>query len=798
MLENSISEAAADSFDAQKPRGQLIDDERSIEHDEDRSQGPSDVEDSYSVTEGDDESVDSRSAIVSDDELRDKLMDVVEVILSVDSRLKSVEKKFSKGPSPEQKAEVDEGKPTQRTSCIPQMRVLDWYNFKHRWIGDKGYAIEVLKGPAKYYPDYNDWKKEERNYDKSKKTGNGPVRPQSAVEHEVLTPQDVPERIRIVSSPLIAIITELDPIGFDLDLTPGIMLRPYRRLVRMEDELMKHLAVLEAKWGVAEKEDLERKAECRSSNAEHEHMPREAPEDDSEKITSDAGPEVSHTADGTSQDELDKREHQSLTPLDPLTDSIEALRDLRCLKRFFEVYIHPTVNRLRNRTARKIRFADLWYLFPHGEEVFIPAAHESEASSTFTQSSESSRAYQSLYRVYDHSGGRVPLSMLNDDESDDYGPTSSPTKGAHPFCMMCYYIDWTSKSYSPVSHEIEIKPFDNEKDITSLEVYPAGYHENFDPIRQQLLERGRKFLKLTKPTHMSYYGRTYNSHPGGGTGHLSATSFVESEVMVDFEQSPHYWRPDFGLLECSDYTRETTGDWDSVVYKDKEHTEVDTTVPESTFLDHDDEKWLRDHARGNDSFLRDWDLYQGSRRSEPIQNLERISDLVLLPSRVIGYSYRDRTFNAFNIDHLEPTSQNTEGFDGLELPKGHRKLVEALVKEHFIKKEAYEKYGKSTPGMDIVSGKGKGLIMLLHGCPGVGKTSTAECVAQSTGRPLFPITCGDLGLTPEEVEKSLTDKFRLADKWNCVMLLDEADIFLARRDKVSMQRNALVSGRPPL
>jgi len=44
----------------------------------------------------------------------------------------------------------------------------------------------------------------------------------------------------------------------------------------------------------------------------------------------------------------------------------------------------------------------------------------------------------------------------------------------------------------------------------------------------------------------------------------------------------------------------------------------------------------------------------------------------------------------------------------------------------------------------------------------------------------------------------LTAKFRLAAKWNCVMLIDEADIFLARRDKLDLQRNALVSGKLPL
>ena len=62
---------------------------------------------------------------------------------------------------------------------------------------------------------------------------------------------------------------------------------------------------------------------------------------------------------------------------------------------------------------------------------------------------------------------------------------------------------------------------------------------------------------------------------------------------------------------------------------------------------------------------------------------------------------------------------------------------------------------------------------------------------------------GDLGLTPTDVEAKLQQVFRLAQAWDCVMLLDEADIFLAQRTATDTERNALVSGKgvkpcPPL
>lgn len=66
-------------------------------------------------------------------------------------------------------------------------------------------------------------------------------------------------------------------------------------------------------------------------------------------------------------------------------------------------------------------------------------------------------------------------------------------------------------------------------------------------------------------------------------------------------------------------------------------------------------------------------------------------------------------------------------------------------------------------------------------------------MADHTRRPLYPITCGDLGDTAEAVERNLERCFQLAHKWGCVLLLDEADVFLAERNKTDLKRNALVS-----
>lgn len=83
--------------------------------------------------------------------------------------------------------------------------------------------------------------------------------------------------------------------------------------------------------------------------------------------------------------------------------------------------------------------------------------------------------------------------------------------------------------------------------------------------------------------------------------------------------------------------------------------------------------------------------------------------------------------------------------------------------------------------------------MLLHGGPGTGKTFTAETVAEFAEKPLYRVTCGDIGTKPEAVEQYLESVLYLGKTWDCVVLLDEADVFLEERGLQDLERNALVS-----
>ncbi|KAJ3043363.1 hypothetical protein HDU99_009986 [Rhizoclosmatium hyalinum] len=94
--------------------------------------------------------------------------------------------------------------------------------------------------------------------------------------------------------------------------------------------------------------------------------------------------------------------------------------------------------------------------------------------------------------------------------------------------------------------------------------------------------------------------------------------------------------------------------------------------------------------------------------------------------------------------------------------------------------------------LDLINGKGGGLIFLLHGCPGVGKTLTAESVAEHLHKPLYSVSAGELGTDVASLERKLSEILEVASAWSAVILIDEADIFLERRSENDIERNALV------
>ncbi len=166
---------------------------------------------------------------------------------------------------------------------------------------------------------------------------------------------------------------------------------------------------------------------------------------------------------------------------------------------------------------------------------------------------------------------------------------------------------------------------------------------------------------------------------------------------------------------------------------------------------------------------------------------------LLMPPDIHGFYLNEKKWSKLFVEHIEPVSWNKKAYERLVLPPQTKDLVRALVTVRSSQRGIKQGLGGAGKRMDITSGKGNGLIMLLHGGPGTGKTLTAESVAEIAEMPLYRVTCGDIGTDSEAVEQYLNTVLHLGKNWNCVLLLDEADIFLEERSMADLARNTLVS-----
>jgi DNA polymerase III delta prime subunit len=221
------------------------------------------------------------------------------------------------------------------------------------------------------------------------------------------------------------------------------------------------------------------------------------------------------------------------------------------------------------------------------------------------------------------------------------------------------------------------------------------------------------------------------------------------------------------------------------------------------FVSHHEDKGRESHHSGDERYMVDLktysELHPSDQKASSDWREEQIDDVgaeamkrdsppdsnfvFLVPVKIKAYNLKQKKWVDLRVDRLSEVVWNKEAFKSLVLDNKTKNLIQALISNQL----------EAENSTDLISGKGNGLILLLHGGPGTGKTLTAESVAEIAEKPLFPVTCGDIGTEPEKVEIYLESALNLGKTWGCVVLLDEADVFLEQRSLADLQRNALVS-----
>jgi len=77
-----------------------------------------------------------------------------------------------------------------------------------------------------------------------------------------------------------------------------------------------------------------------------------------------------------------------------------------------------------------------------------------------------------------------------------------------PFVLDCFCIDFDGTNFGPLPHKFMLAEYEGEVSITSLEVFPARFAQNFEHTKRALIKRGKRFVKLAKVAHKYYSGKT--------------------------------------------------------------------------------------------------------------------------------------------------------------------------------------------------------------------------------------------------------------------------------------------------
>ncbi|KUI68921.1 ATPase family AAA domain-containing protein 3 [Cytospora mali] len=375
-------------------------------------------------------------------------------------------------------------------------------------------------------------------------------------------------------------------------------------------------------------------------------------------------------------------------------------------------------------------FAMLWMMLKPGTTVYVRSRPEEVPSAMVIKSVEEDPA----------------IIFRNDNERA-------------PYKIRLWHLDFDGRRVGRRLQEKTLIQFDGEREITSLQVFPCHFLDRQDnaSTRKQVIERGKKWYGLLKGK--MFNGRVYvdsTSYWGDGTDEAPP-----SLGSIDNDPS------NIGGCTCSVCTSKRSEAQLTRLQLWKGYEDIDPFDIESLELE--------------------------DRDTNTRLGIDKNHRYLICTPVIGGLVLKKRTWEKLDTAYCSEVQPRDKAIDNLVLTKSRKDMIKALLHNYSMNGSGNPGKVPDTWSADFIEDKGDGRIFLLHGPPGVGKTYTAECIAEYTGRPLISLTCGDIGTEEEDVEKHLQKWFALGEKWGAVMLIDEADVYLETRQPGDLKRNGLVS-----
>ena len=359
---------------------------------------------------------------------------------------------------------------------------------------------------------------------------------------------------------------------------------------------------------------------------------------------------------------------------------------------------------------------------------------------------------------------------------------------------------WEEKS-------LVIPEFKGNMPINELAHYPLEHHPEGEKLSKRLIARGKKALDLQGLKYCCYDGIALH-HPDEKT---IEKHNVESRILVDVVGYNKYHLSK-GKRESKD---PVTGRNRAIQRAGKRRQNMSShqyAFDDDTGLYHPNDTGAGDSNidgvelpdQNSDSKTKNVRLTEEQQQRNKEEMLENEEDLAFMSDTICGYALKNKLWVDFYIEDIKPMAWNDQAYDHLVYDHQQKDLVLSFVEHHKRQTNPTSTIGAkskvkgksvSAPGTveDVILGKGQGLILLLSGPPGTGKTLTAEAVADRAHRPLFYLQAEDLGINAAALGANVKKVFEMATDWDAVILLDEADVFMAERNPNDIHRNELVS-----
>ncbi|GKT59638.1 AAA family ATPase [Colletotrichum tofieldiae] len=368
------------------------------------------------------------------------------------------------------------------------------------------------------------------------------------------------------------------------------------------------------------------------------------------------------------------------------------------------------------------------------------------------------------------------------------------------------YLEFDGKQFGYGTLCEEVPDFRGARKISSLSAFPLDFHRDKEAVKSALVDRGKKFVQLGGVHYRSHHGLAYYKKKKA-----VIKVNINGRVMVDpaihRRINPNYQvsvvRPkDYDVLsdsedsedekscgEGSDSKNGCGSDDDACekmvtrVVRDPKGNVRMVRAPKPDIEESSPAEKLELVTETKTESPTDASRQDGEKPKEAPEFSEE--DYLIASSIVLGFSFSEKLWLEFTVSGVSDIQWNNSAYESLVLEPKQKDIVKALVESH--------KYHAAESIDDVIQGKGKGLVAVLHGPPGTGKTLTAEGISELLKCPLYMASAGELGTDSRYLESELQKILDICHAWGAILLLDEADVFLEKRNLHEIARNALVS-----